>query len=138
MTLVEGIILIVIATITLTAIFQTVAWGSRFYTWFKGDIDGRALMASWSQTFEAVYPSVDRDPDGAFAEVAALMGGTWAGGSGEIGGYRVSAASEGVTDGALALTLSVEKDGWTASGRRHYNDISSAMVPDSIASRDAS
>lgn len=76
--IIECLILIIVLGITMSAIFTTLSWSVRNYTFARQEMKGRELLFDWVQTFESLWPTTDASqPEEAFPKVADIMNGTW-------------------------------------------------------------
>lgn len=75
--LVECIILMIVLTITIGAIFTVMHWGNKSYAFAREDMERRLLVFNWCQAFESFYPGVTKNVGEAFAQATAFLEGTW-------------------------------------------------------------
>jgi len=118
--LVESLILIIVVVISLGAIFASINFGLRTYSFGRQDLESRKLLFTWYQTFESVWPPpghqiTPKPGPGALAtaaqgqiEVVANMLGAWHNGRAIIRGYSVQAEPAVVAaTGVLNVTITI-------------------------------
>ena len=138
----ESLILILVVGITFGAIFTTMAWATRSYTFGKQDKESRELLFSWIQTFESLWPDIyDDDVNGvndAIEATSSLLGGTWiGGGEARIGAFTLTAVNFGLSGGSLDLRVTIQAGDskkTLVDLRRSYNSSSNETVSDDAVS----
>ena len=144
--LVEVIFLLIVLSITLGAVFSTMAWAARSYAFGKQDKQSREVLFSWVQTFESMWPTAayranpgswSSEARGQIQEVGRMMG-TWDGASNgaRIGGYLVTATPSAPSTGKMDLTITISTGNKTwVEIRRSYNVYSCDTVSDDVLVR---
>jgi len=152
--LVEAMILILVLAITMGAMFATMAWASRTYSFGRQDSESRQVLFRWVQTFESlwqpasVWPPFDPNTPNArpsnadlnneantrIAEAGGILG-VWDGTNNraQIGSYSVEAIPAADTaSGMMNVTITVSAGNRILVGPlvNRFNTFASEFVED--------
>ncbi|MDR1977285.1 MAG: hypothetical protein LBQ42_00970 [Synergistaceae bacterium] len=136
--LAEALILMIILGVALIAIFSTLEWGSKSYTFARQEMQGRELLFNWVQTFESLWPTSSfPNPDDAFNATAASMGGSWnnANKQARVEGFTIETLTKPVNAGKLPISVRIyvgnsNKGKLVVSMDKSYNIFSNETVSD--------
>jgi hypothetical protein len=137
MSIAECIVLIVVVVLAMGAIFATLGWSSRNYTFSREEMKARELLFNWVQIFESLWPNLYGDVDEALAHTSTLQNGSWDENArtSQIDGFTIAANEQEQIDGGIRLAMRVFV-GNVAGGRlvlnttRDYNAFSNETVSD--------
>jgi hypothetical protein len=127
----------VVIGVTFSAIFSTMGWATKSYAFSKQDKESRELFFSWIQTFESLWPGTYSDVDDAVEAASSILGGTWAGGKTQIGGYTLTAVNSGLSGGSLEMHVIIQVSDskkTLVNLKRNYNVFSNETVSDDTVS----
>ena len=139
----EVIFLLIVLSITLGAVFSTMAWAARSYTFGKQDKQSREVFFSWVQTFESMWPtqayranpaSWSSEARRQIEEVGKTLG-TWdaARSRALIGAYSVTVTPTAPSVGKINLTITIQAGNKTmVELTRSYNIYSHDTVSDDV------
>ena len=141
--IVECLVLIIVLGVTLGAVFTTMAWAQKSYTFSKQDKESREILFNWAQTFESLWPTETFMADHSTWDAQARLSienvgrrlGTWDSTRerARIGGYYVTATPVMPSGGSMGLNIVIR-----ASGKdlvklmRRYNVYSTDTVSDDV------
>jgi hypothetical protein len=134
----ECLILIIVLGLAVSAIFSTLCWSVKSYTFARQEMKGRELLFGWVQAFESLWPAADASsPEDAFEKVAGILNGTWDNSNKLtcVDGFIIVPRAKTETAGSQVVDLKIYGGSDTKSKlivdlTRSYNVFSSETVSD--------
>jgi len=151
--LIEVMILIIVLMVTLGAVFSTMAWANKTYTFGRQDKESRELLFRWVQIFESMWPPTPADDplwqqpstipaatltstaQGRIQRVGNTLGDNSATtNTATIGAYTVTAIPVASGAGTVDITITIRSHGKTLVRDlvRNYNIYTTDTVSDDV------
>jgi hypothetical protein len=136
--IVECLILIIVLAVVVGAIFSTLNWSVKNYTFARQGMKGRELLFNWVQAFESQWPAPGTaSPEDAFKKVAEALNGRWDSANGliRVNGLTIVPRAGQEVAGRRIINLKIY-EGNNTTGKlivnlsRSYNIFSSETVSD--------
>jgi hypothetical protein len=147
LSIVEVIILMIVVVVAMGAVFVTMTWANRTYTFSRQDLGSRQLLFSWVEGFESLWRNASMDVGATAKQVTEMLGGSWdlSLSQGHIGFLTITAAEvlpRDVSSGKMKLHITILADRVSNSYNnkrefveldRSYNLFSNETVSDDRA-----